>query len=138
MQRSTISIQRAYGDTERKIGKAIRVDGTGLSCHQDSEASYADAKTDVEHSLRLLQVDTIDVVQLRWTISIFWTVLGEHGAYRVLLEAREAGKVHLGVRPQRVRCRNHWSRAIRFGSGKFVLPIERQTVLFPTADRLGG
>ncbi|MBI2842363.1 MAG: aldo/keto reductase [Armatimonadetes bacterium] len=86
---------RGYGDTEEKIGKAIkgRRDEVIIAT-KTPKRSYLEAKANIERSLRLLQMDTIDILQLHGVddVETLNQVLGEQGAYRALLEARQEGK----------------------------------------------
>lgn len=91
----------SYGDAELRIGPWMRK-------HRDKfylaskvhQRTYWDAKKQIEDSLKRLEVDCIDLLQLHnlahpdeWDIS-----MGPDGALKAAVKAKEQGKVrHIGV-----------------------------------------
>ena len=102
---------RAYTDSETKIGRALTGKRDGVVLATKSMARTAEAmNADLEHSLRNLQTDVIDLYQFHNVAAddVLDQVLGDEGAYRALDDARRAGKVrHIGIssHSQKVMCK---------------------------------
>lgn len=91
---------KAYGSSEEYIGNALR--GRREKFYLASKAmprDYAGMKRDIEDSLAKFQTDYIDLYQVHnCPVDDFEKVFAEEGAYKALLEAREAGRIrHIGV-----------------------------------------
>jgi len=96
-----VDTARVYGDSEIKIGKAIkhRKDEFFLAT-KTPKLDMQRAMEDIETSLRNLQVDCIDLYQLHnvSTPERFRAVMSEDGAIAALRKAREQGKIrHIGI-----------------------------------------
>ncbi len=96
-----IDTARGYTVSEDYIGQALegRRDKFVIATKSMSR-DYEGMKADIETSLRLLRTDYIDIYQIHNIKSDeeFSTCFGENGAYRALVEAREAGKIgHIGA-----------------------------------------
>jgi len=91
-----IDSARGYGTSEAIIGKGIQGNREHWVLATKSTAKdYETMKQDVEISLKNLQTDVIDLYQFHLVRSKeqYDTIMGENGAYRALLEAKEAGKI---------------------------------------------
>ena len=92
---------RAYGDSEEMIGKAItdRREEYYIAT-KTGERDYEGAKKEIEISLNNLQTDYIDIYQLHnvATPEAWEAVMGDDGALKALIEARDEGKIgHIGI-----------------------------------------
>lgn len=96
-----IDTARNYGDSERKIGKAIKGFRERLVIATKTVARTArGAMDDLETSLRELDTDYIDLYQLHSVSDpkTYEQVMSPGGAYEALVEAKEKGKVrHIGI-----------------------------------------
>ena len=96
-----IDTARDYRDSERKIGEAIkwRRDECYIAT-KTAKRDYSGALNDIEASLKELDVDYIDLVQLH-TVSnkdTYNLVMGPNGALGALKDAKRKGLVeHIGV-----------------------------------------
>ena len=92
---------RGYTVSEEFFGKALKDVRTGwVIATKSMSRDYESMKRDIEISLKNLQTDYIDLYQIHniKTDAEFETVFGDNGAYKALLEAKEAGKVrHIGA-----------------------------------------
>ena len=92
---------RAYKDTESKLGKAIKGHRNEVILATKTHVrSYKQACESIDESLRLLDVDMIDIYQLHGIDSQeeMDKVLSTDGAYRALAEAQKQGKIRfLGI-----------------------------------------
>lgn len=87
---------RGYGASEAIIGKGIQGNREHWILATKSPAKdYETMKQDIEKSLKNFQTDVIDLYQLHLvrTMEQYETIMGEQGAYRALLEAKEQGKI---------------------------------------------
>ncbi|MDR1773639.1 MAG: aldo/keto reductase [Clostridioides sp.] len=95
-----IDTARGYTVSEEMLGEALRNkrDKFFLATKSMSR-DYESMKKDVEISLNNLQTDTIDLYQFHnIKEGELEKILGEDGAYKALLEAKEQGKVkHIGI-----------------------------------------
>ena len=92
---------RGYTVSEEFFGEALKDVRTGwVIATKSMSRDYESMKRDIEISLKNLQTDYIDLYQIHniKTDAEFETVFGDNGAYKALLEAKEAGKVrHIGA-----------------------------------------
>lgn len=92
---------RGYTVSEEYFGEALKGKRKHWIIATKSMArSYEAMKEDIEISLKNLQTNHIDLYQLHniKTEEEFSLCFGEQGAYRALLEAKEAGKIgHIGA-----------------------------------------
>lgn len=91
-----IDTARGYGISEEYIGNAIN----GSRDHyvlatKSTMRTYEEMKADIEISLHNLKTDYIDLYQLHFIKdeAVYNQVMGENGAYKALVEAKEAGKI---------------------------------------------
>lgn len=97
-----IDTARGYTVSEEYIGKALaegKRDKFILATKSPAK-SYHTMREDIEKSLTLLQTNYIDLYQchLVKTKEQYEEIMGENGAYKALLEAKEAGKIgHIGI-----------------------------------------
>ena len=92
---------RGYTISEEFFGAAIKpYREKWILATKSMSRDYEGMKADIETSLKNLQTDYIDLYQFHnmKTDEDFEMVFGENGAYKALLEAKEAGKVrHIGA-----------------------------------------
>lgn len=86
----------SYGDAEIKLGPALEPyrKNVFLAC-KTGERTKADAREELEHSLKNLRTDHFDLYQFHavTTIADVETILGPGGAMETFLEARKEGKI---------------------------------------------
>ncbi|MGB5824794.1 MAG: aldo/keto reductase [Proteocatella sp.] len=95
-----IDTARAYGQSETFIGEAIKnIKNHFYIATKSMARDYEGMKTDVEKSLKELQLDHIDLYQIHnIQAGEFEKVMGENGAYKALAEARTQGKIkNIGI-----------------------------------------
>lgn len=96
-----IDTAAGYGDSQKKIGKAIRGKRDGLVIATKTPAGDRDgAMSDIEQALREMGCETIDLLQFHGVSSRekWERILAPGGAGEAFLEAREKGWVrHIGV-----------------------------------------
>jgi hypothetical protein len=92
---------RGYGDSEKKIGEALRSAGARpILASKSPKRDKAGMLEDVGASLAALGVEAIDLYQLHCvsTREDFDQVTGHGGAYEALADARREGRVgHIGI-----------------------------------------
>ncbi len=92
---------RGYTVSEAFFGEALKdVRSQWIIATKSMARDYTSMKKDIEISLNNLQTDYIDIYQIHniKTDAEFDTVFGDDGAYKALLEAKEAGKIkHIGA-----------------------------------------
>ena len=92
---------RGYTVSEEFFGEALKdVRDKWIIATKSMSRDYDHMKADIETSLRNLQTDYIDLYQIHniKTDEEFEICFGENGAYKALLEAKEAGKIgHIGA-----------------------------------------
>ncbi len=96
-----IDTARSYGDSENRIGLALRHRRTECILASKTMArSYVGARKDLEASLRALQTDHIELYQihhLQWHGELE-QVFAENGALQALKEAQQAGWIgYIGI-----------------------------------------
>lgn len=98
-----IDTARGYGASEALIGEAIERLGTRSHWTIATKSVAKDATTmakDIETSLGLLRVDTIDLYQCHFVKDLdqFAQITGPGGAYEALLAAKSEGRIrHIGI-----------------------------------------
>ncbi len=83
-----------YGDSERHIGRWMAEHRSEFFLATKIDArTYREARQELEHSLRDLGVDSVDLLQMHELVSQndVETVLSDNGAIQVLREAKEKG-----------------------------------------------
>ena len=92
---------RGYTVSEEFFGEALKdCRDKWVIATKSMSRDYEGMKRDIEISLKNLQTDYIDLYQIHniKADAEFETCFGENGAYKALLEAKEAGKVrHIGA-----------------------------------------
>lgn len=92
---------RGYTVSEEYFGEAIEGNrDKWILATKSMSRTYDAMKADIEISLKNLRTDYIDLYQMHnlKTDEEFATCFGENGAYKALLEAKEAGKIgHIGA-----------------------------------------
>ncbi len=94
-----IDTARGYTVSEGYLGQALQGRREKfILATKSMSRDYAGMKQDIETSLHNLQTDYIDVYQLHnLPVKDFEQVFGPDGAYKALLEAKQAGKIgHIG------------------------------------------
>ena len=96
-----IDTARGYTVSERYIGEALKGKRDAFILATKSPAiDYETMKADIEMSLSELQTDYIDLYQCHLVKSRaqYDKIMGENGAYKALLEAKDSGKIgHIGI-----------------------------------------
>jgi predicted aldo/keto reductase-like oxidoreductase len=86
----------SYGDAEAKLGPALEPyrKNVFLAC-KTGKRTKADARAELEQSLKILRTDHLDLYQLHavTTLKDVETILGPGGALETFTEARKEGKV---------------------------------------------
>ena len=97
---------RAYSVSEEFFGEAIKpYRNQWIIATKSMPRDYEGMKADIETSLKNLQTDYIDLYQMHNLKSEeeLKICFGENGAYRALVEAKEAGKIrHIGATAHKV------------------------------------
>ena len=92
---------RGYTVSEEFFGEALKdVRSEWIIASKSMARDYEGMKKDIEISLNNLQTDYIDLYQIHniKTDAEFELAFGDNGAYKALLEAKEAGKIrHIGA-----------------------------------------
>lgn len=138
-----IDTARTYTDSEDKIGSVLRTRRD--ECHISSKTrsrTRREAIQDIKTSLKTLQTDRIDLMQLHNVRDeqVFKQVLTPDGAYQALIEAKKRGWIdHIGVTGHNRRL---LTKVIKTGKFETVqVPfnhVEPETAdeLIPTANKL--
>ncbi len=96
-----IDTAAAYGDSELRLGPWMsRHREDFFLATKTGQRTYIEARKQIDESLRRLQVDYVDLIQLHNLVDpVEWeTAMGAQGALQAALEAREQGKVRfIGV-----------------------------------------
>lgn len=137
-----IDTARGYGISEEYIGNAIEGSREDyIIATKSTMRTYEEMKADIIISLKNLKTDFIDLYQLHFVkdMAVYELVMSDDGAYKALVEAKEAGKIgHIGITA-------HKKEVIEFAleTGKFDTiqypynPIERHgEYLFERAKEL--
>ena len=86
----------SYGDAESKLGPALEPyrKNVFLAC-KTGKRTKADARAELEQSLKILRTDHLDLYQLHavTTLKDVDTILGKGGALETFTEARKEGKI---------------------------------------------
>lgn len=92
---------RGYSVSEEFFGEALKpYRDKWIIATKSMSRDYESMKADIEISLKNLQTDYIDLYQIHniKTDEEFAIAFGENGAYKALLEAKQAGKIrHIGA-----------------------------------------
>jgi aryl-alcohol dehydrogenase-like predicted oxidoreductase len=134
----------AYGDSEEKLGKAL---GSRRSefvlATKTMKRTYNEAKQEIEQSLRQLQTDYIDILQIHYVnyVREYCELKGEDGALRAAEEMKAKGYVgHIGITGHRPDLLARWLRDYPFETVLFHLSMVQpfaERDLMPTAEELG-
>jgi aryl-alcohol dehydrogenase-like predicted oxidoreductase len=126
----------SYGDSELRIAPWLAREGRDrfFLATKTGKRTYAEARDEIQLSLRRLEVDHVDLIQLHNLVDQQeWDVaMGKDGALRAVVEARDAGLTRfIGVTGHGLEvARRHRESLERF-------PFD--SVLFPyNATQLGG
>lgn len=96
-----IDTARGYTVSEEVIGEAIEGNrGHWILATKSASRDYEGMKADIETSLKNLRTDHIELYQLHFVkdMATYDQVMGDNGAYKALLEAKEAGKIgYIGI-----------------------------------------
>jgi aryl-alcohol dehydrogenase-like predicted oxidoreductase len=96
-----IDTAASYGESELRLAPALaRYRDRFFLATKTGERSYAGARAQIQRSLERLQVPSVDLIQLHNLVHpAEWDIaMGEDGALRAAIEAREAGLVRfIGV-----------------------------------------
>lgn len=139
-----IDTARGYTVSESFIGNAI---GDGkrsnfIIATKSPAKDYEQMKADIESSLSSLKTDYIDLYQCHLVKEMdqYRQILSENGAYKALVEAKEAGKIgHIGITSHSVDLLNEVIDDMPFETIQFPYNIiERQAEeLFKRASQRG-
>ncbi len=134
----------AYGDSEEKLGKAIRSRRHEYVLATKTQArTYEAANADIENSLRRLQTDYIDVLQIHYVNHVheYRQVRAVDGALRAAEEWKARGYVgHIGITGHRPELLARWLRDYPFDTVLFHLSMVQpfaERDLMPVAGELG-
>lgn len=98
---NVIDTARGYTVSEKLIGEALRDCRDNFFIFTKSSArSYSEMSRDIKLSLDNLATDYIDLYQFHNVKNLdeYNVIMGENGAYRALLEAKERGQIgHIGL-----------------------------------------
>ncbi len=122
-----IDTAASYGDSELRLGPWMEKHrGDFFLATKTGERTYDSAKANFERSLQRLRVDEVDLIQLHYLVGEEeWEVaMGEDGALKYLLEAREQGLVkYIGVTGHDVAiARMHQKSLSHFDFDSVLLP----------------
>lgn len=138
-----IDTARGYGPSEELIGYGIETCGRDkwIIATKSPARDYESMKKDIELSLKNLRVDKIDLYQLHnvRTDEEYNKVMGEDGAYKALLEAKESGKIGaIGITSHELRMLEKIVETSYFSTIQFPYnPVELQAEkLFQRAKAL--
>jgi len=126
-----IDTARGYAASEVLIGEALQGRRDQVYIATKSTArDYEGMKSDIDISLSNLQTDYIDLYQLHLirTMEQYEQVMGENGAYRALVEAKQAGKIgHIGITSHTIEVLEEVLDPDLFSTVQFPYnPVERQ------------
>lgn len=133
----------AYRNSEEIIGEAIshRRNEYFLAT-KTNKRDYAAAKEEIERSLKRLQTDVIDLLQIHYVNypEEFQQITGEDGAYQAALEAKKEGKIRfIGITGHRPDMLARWAGKGLFDQALFHLNLAQpfaQYDLIPTLKEL--
>lgn len=135
---------RGYGDSERKIGLALRdVRKNAIIATKTSSRDYDGAMRDLERSLSELNVDYIDIWQLHNVsdLKALERVLSDDGALQALRDARQDGRVRfIGITGHNTEILLKAMEAYSFDTVQFpfnYLADDAKYELIPKANKLG-
>lgn len=128
-----IDTAAAYRNSEEIIGECIshRRDEYFLAT-KTNKRDYATAKEEIDRSLTRMRTDVIDLLQIHYVnyVHEYKAAMGEDGAYRAALEAKEAGKVrHIGITGHRPELLAKWIQKGQFDQVLFHLNLAQPFAL---------
>jgi uncharacterized protein len=122
-----IDTAAAYRNSEEILGNAISSRRKEFFlATKTAQRSYEGAKAEIERSLERLQTDTIDLLQIHYVnyVSEYKDLMGENGAYKAVMEAKEEGLVrHIGITGHRPELLARWIRSGSFEQALFHLNL---------------
>ncbi|MGD8190877.1 aldo/keto reductase [Brevibacillus ginsengisoli] len=132
------------GDSEEKLGKAIRARRSEyVLATKTAKRSYQEARTEIEASLRRLQTDYIDILQIHYVnyIEEYKQIVSDDGAIQAAEELKRKGYIgHIGITGHRPELLAKWIERYSFDTVLFHLnlaqPFSRRDII-PAAQRLG-
>ena len=122
-----IDTAASYGDSELRLAPGLgRYRDRFFLATKTGERTYAAARDQIQRSLERMQVPSVDLIQLHCLVHPDeWDVaMGEDGALRAAVEAREAGLVRfIGVTGHGdTVAEMHWRSLERFPFDSVLLP----------------
>lgn len=138
-----IDTAAAYRNSEEIIGDSIshRRNEYFLAT-KTNKRDYATAKEEIDRSLKRMKTDHIDLLQIHYVnyVKEFQQIIGEDGAYRAALEARDAGKIRfIGITGHRPELLARWVSKYDFDQVLFHLnlaqPFALDELIPAAADR---
>lgn len=132
-----------HGDSEEKLGKAIHSRRSEyVLATKTAKRSYQEARSEIEGSLRRLQTDYIDILQIHYVNEVqeYQQIMTEDGAIRAAEELKKMGYIgHIGITGHRPELLAKWIDRYAFDTVLFHLnmaqPFSRRD-LIPAAQRL--
>jgi aryl-alcohol dehydrogenase-like predicted oxidoreductase len=131
-----VDVAASYGDAELRVGPWMtRHRGDFFLATKTGERSYGEARDQIRRSLERLRTDRLDLLQLHnlvqpddWELA-----LGDQGALRAAVEAREEGLVRfIGVTGHGTRVAGmHLQSLARFPFDSVLLPYNRSMMAQP-------
>jgi aryl-alcohol dehydrogenase-like predicted oxidoreductase len=132
-----------YGDSEEKVGKAIASRrGEVVLATKTKQRDYKSAKAEIEKSLRLLQTEYIDILQIHYVNDVqeYREVKAPQGALQAAEEMKAKGYIgHIGITGHRPELLARWLRDYPFATVLFHLNMAQpfaERDLIPTAVEL--
>ncbi len=138
-----IDTAAGYGDSEEKLGKAISSRRSEyVLATKTMKRTYAEARQEMEDSLRRLQTDYIDILQIHYVnyIQEYRDVKKPDGAIRAAEELKAKGYIgHIGITGHRPELLARWLRDYPFDTVLFHLSMVQpfsERELMPAAQQL--
>ncbi|MBO8163336.1 MAG: aldo/keto reductase [Brevibacillus sp.] len=138
-----IDTAAAYGDSQEKLGKAIASRRQEyVLATKTQKRSYVEAKQEIEQSLRLLETDYIDILQIHYVnyVKEYREIKAPDGALRAAEELKAKGYIgHIGITGHRPELLARWLRDYPFDTVLFHLSMVQpfaERDLMPTAREL--
>lgn len=138
-----IDTAAAYRNSEEIIGDSISHRRTEyFLATKTNKRDYESAKQEIERSLSRLKTDVIDLLQIHYVNypSEYKQIMGEQGAYKAALEAKNEGKIRfIGITGHRPELLAKWIGSGKFDQVLFHLNLPQPFAvkdLIPTANRM--
>jgi predicted aldo/keto reductase-like oxidoreductase len=128
-----IDTAAAYRNSEEIIGECISHRRSEFFlATKTAKRDYTSAKEEIDRSLMRMKTDYVDLLQIHYVnyVQEFKTIMGDDGAYRAALEAREAGKVrYIGITGHRPELLAKWVTKYDFDQVLFHLNLAQPFAL---------